>query len=100
MKSLGVLAVLVAMVVALVLFLRPGAGPDAATASNAPALVDKAQAAASAAELAQLTRAIQRFRAERERLPVGLEELQEAGYIARIPARVRYDAPSGRVFPE
>ena len=97
MKALGILSVLIAMLISLLLILRPGSGPDAPTAQNAPALVEKAEGARDESDLAVLRRAVQRFQAEKERLPVDLEELREQGYIEQVPAGVVYEPAMGAV---
>ncbi len=95
MKALGILTVVIAMLVSLFLVLRPGAGPDAPTAQNAPALVEKAEGARDVSNLAVLRGAVQRFQAEKDRLPSGLEELREQGYIEQVPTSVAYDPVTG-----
>lgn len=95
MKAVGILTVLIAMLVSLILFLRPGASPEAGTPQNAPAIVEKAKDARDVADLAVLKGVIQNFQAEKERLPVSLDELKELGYINQVPVNVVYDPASG-----
>jgi plasmid stabilization system protein ParE len=52
-----------------------------------------ADADAPAAVLAELTQAVRRFGAEQRRVPQGLEELVQHGYLGRMPP-----APAGRRF--
>lgn len=97
MKAFGILAIFVAMIVSLFMFLRPGAGPDAGTPQNAPQLIQKAEAAVDKADLGSLVRVISAFQSEKERLPTSLEELKELGYIDRVPDGVIYDPATGQV---
>lgn len=97
MKAFGILAVLIAMVVSMVMFLRPGAGPDAPTAQNAPQIIEKAEVAVAKADLGSLVRVISAFQSEKERLPASLDELKELGYIDRVPDGVAYDPATGQV---
>lgn len=100
MKAFGILAVLIAMLVSMILFLRPGAGPDAPTPQNARHIEDKAREAVAVADLSSLKSVIDTFQAAKERYPSSLDELKDLGYIDRVPAGVVYDPQTGSVRPE
>lgn len=99
MKAFGIVTVLIAMLVSMILFLRPGAGPDAPTAQNAPVIIEKAKVAVQVADLGSLKSVIETFKASKERYPLSLDELKDEGYIDRVPGGVVYDPATGAVSP-
>lgn len=58
---------------------------------------DKARAAVSLDNLANVKSAVERFQGEKGHLPGSLQECVEAGYLEKVPQGLSYDPATGNV---